>query len=181
MRTILLFLATIQIAAASPSDYRDKFPADEMDMKPKHSELTDSRATVFYGGPVGRATVTIIPSSDQSSSAEGITPAAQKAVAELMANNFKEGTKALGEGYTTEPMSVTQLKADGIELICGSVVRAQKPGGKDLKLMDRDCVTQHKSDLLRVYVTTPYKPGNETKVRNDQLGFIALTVKHLSQ
>lgn len=181
MRAILILLTAFltDIAVAAPAEYRDKFPAEIMNMTPRQSEIVENRATVFYAGPVGRATVTIVPAT--SPDADGITPSAQKALSELMARNFENGTKALGDGYTTEPMNVSQLKADGINIICGSVVRKQKPGDKQLNLMDRDCVTQHKSDLLRVYVTTPYKASNAGKVRNDQLGFIALTIKHLSQ
>lgn len=178
VRTLATALATTMIAtaaAASPENYVEHLPVAVIDMELKEHGMRDGELVAYYGETIGRATLRVFKApladvdGDESvqSTVSGETPAAQKAMLDLLSQNLAEGTGALGEGYTTDPVRLFQINVDGTDafdgsLACGFIRREQseeRAGEEEpMVLSDRVCLTQHRNDIIAVSITTPHRP-----------------------
>ncbi len=177
LRTFATALATTTIATAAhatPEDYVPHLPVAIIDMELKEHGMQDGELVAYYGETIGRATLRVLgaPEADENgdeddrSSVSGETPAAQRAMLDLLSRNLSEGTGALGDGYTTDPVRLFQIDIDGTDafdgsLACGFIRRQQseeRAGDEEpMVLSDRVCLTQHQDNIIAVSITTPHR------------------------
>ncbi|WP_409700823.1 hypothetical protein [Yoonia sp.] len=175
------------LALAAPEDYADHVPHNIRDMELQDWSMDDDILTAFYGETIGRATLRIFPApqADPAGAAagetSGSTPAAQRAMLDLLSRNLDVGTNALGDGYTTNPVRLFSIRLDGGdalegELACGYIERVQADERADadagpMSLSDRICVSQHEDDIISVYITTPNRESLPLDVESAQINF----------
>lgn len=188
------------LLAAAPEDYADYIPHNIRDMELKDYAMGDGVFTAFYGETIGRATLRIFPAPEADPAGEmaevpqtaGSTPAAQRAMLDLLSRNLTEGTNALGEGYTTNPVRLFSVSIDGGEgmegeLACGYIERRQDEArasddDEPMVLSDRICLTQRGEDILAVLITTPHRPDSTPlDVENAQISFSGLLIGTIVQ
>lgn len=193
--TVLVLMAPHTVAAA-PEDYRDRIPRGIHDMELVDWTMMEDELVAYYGETIGRATLRIFPAPaadpggehEEEPATSGETPAAQRALLELLTRNLTEGTGALGEGYATNAIRLFTVRLDGSDalgggaLACGFIERAQaedrvEEGEERMVLSDRICLTQHEDDILAVSITTPHRPNSMRQDMNEaQITFSGLLI-----
>ncbi|MFD1913782.1 hypothetical protein [Halodurantibacterium flavum] len=196
--TALALLAATQ-AAAAPEDYADYIPHNINDMELVDYALLENEFVAYYGETIGRATLRIFPAPGADANGQhaedpptsGETPAAQRAMLDLLSRNLSEGTNALGEGYVTNPVRLFMIRIDGGDamagsLACGYIERTQaedrvEEGAEPMALSDRICLTQDGDDIVSVSITTPNRPSMPLNVDDAQITFSGLLIGTIIQ
>ena len=118
VRSAVAVFLTTNLVMAAPEDYKNHIPHNIDGMELMDWGLLDDQLVVYYGESIGRATLRVFPAPEadprgaQSEDPEtsGATPAAQRAMLDLLSENLTLGTNALGDGYTTNPVLFTQKR-----------------------------------------------------------------------
>ncbi|WFE75790.1 hypothetical protein [Roseinatronobacter sp. S2] len=100
---VAIFLTTNSVVAA-PEDYADYIPHNINDMELMDWTLLDDQFVAYYGEAIGRATLRIFPAPEADPRGEqaenpetsGATPAAQRAMLDLLSENLTRGNQCLG-------------------------------------------------------------------------------------
>lgn len=193
-----IFVASTNLSFAAADKYREHLPEAVIDMKLVDSSMKDGELIAYYGETIGRATLRIFPApaadpngaSETKTVTSGETPAAQKALLDLLSRNLTEGTGALGSNYTTNPIRLFVIEVEGSSelangsVACGFIERHQSEdqikNGKKMVLADRVCLTQHDDDILAVSITTPYYPDTTKQDFNQaQITFSGLLIGNI--
>lgn len=192
-----LLLMTNSLFAA-PEDYADYIPHNINDMELVDWSLLEDQLVAYYGETVGRATLRIFPAPEadprgaqaEDPETSGATPAAQRAMLDLLSENLAVGTNALGDGYTTNPVRLFSINIGGSEamageLACGVVERSHESEGGDERarlLKDRVCLTQNGEDIVAVQITSPSRPGAmASSIDEAQITFSGLLIGTIVQ
>lgn len=197
MTTAIAFVG-ISPALAAPGDYAERLPLAIHDMELQEWDDADGEIVAYYGESIGRATLWIVPAPDadpdghheSEAQLSGETPASQLALADWTSRNLRNGTAALGDGYTLSAVRNVSIRLDGHESIddvpisCAVIERQQaedavEDGKERLDLVDRICTIQNGEDVLITSITTPHNETHQDQVQQQQLMFAGLLLGSL--
>ncbi|WP_419895907.1 hypothetical protein [Roseomonas sp. USHLN139] len=159
-------------------EYARRLPDSLLRMERLHRQAPEGgeALSAIYSGPTGRALVRVgrLPGPP---AADGVTERSRAEALVAMAEDLREGTRALGSRYYTAPLTTHSLSVrNGPVLTCGQLERRaneERVTPEQPRLMNRRCVTVANGFLVSVYVSTPFKTETEALANRAQIAFIA--------